>query len=166
MSIEFFDLKCRSKSDKSNFGLCDDPPPSNSPAYINEDDLPAWIGEVANINNEDVSFFAIDNCVTILRSDGTSDSRCDGVLSYSNKLIFVELKSRRTKKWFKKGREQITATIVAFKKNHDISIYKSVEAYVCNNLRPIAHVGQAENIQKFKDKTGYILRGKRDIDLT
>lgn len=165
MPINFLDSDCSSNSSNSAFGLCDDPPPSNNPAYINENTPSFWIAKINNLNQENVVFYAIDNCVTVLRPDGKDESRCDGVLSYANKLIFVELKSRKSKKWFKKGREQLTTTINYFRLNHDVTTFKKIEAYVCNNLRPLAHVGQAANIQKFKDETGFILKGKRIIDI-
>jgi len=165
MPTNFLDPNCRTNSNNAEFGLCDDPPPSNSPAYIDEVDHAIWISKVNNPRNENVDFFAIDNCVTVLRPDRTMDSRCDGALFYSDKLIFVELKSRQSGKWLQKGRKQLTTTINNFRLNHDISLYSNVEAYVCNNLKPLAHTGQASNIQKFKDDTGLILKGKREIDI-
>lgn len=165
MPINFLDPNCSTNSNNLEFGLCDDPPPSNSPAYINETDQTIWIAKVNNLNTENITFYAIDNCVSVFRTDGTMDKKCDGVLSYSSNLIFVELKSRKSKKWFREGRKQITITIRHFILNHDISQYSKIEAYVCNKLRPLAHTGQAVNIQKFKDDTGFILKGKRDIDI-
>jgi hypothetical protein len=43
MRINFFDINCQSKTNQPKFGLCDDPPPSNSPAYIDTDDCSKWI---------------------------------------------------------------------------------------------------------------------------
>ncbi len=164
MSINFLKPSCRSTSNSLKFGLCDDPPPAKNPAYIMEGNPDEWIAKVNNLKQENVEFYAIDNCVNVVRPDG-KPRKCDGVLLYNNNLIFVELKSRKSKKWFKGGREQITTTINHFKLNHNIATYSKVKAYVCNNLRPLAHTGQAENIQKFKDDTGYILKGKMNIDL-
>lgn len=166
MPINFLKLECRTQSSDAIFGLCDDPPPPNKPAYISETNPENWIAKINNTKKENVLFYAIDHCVSILKADGNPASKCDGVLVYSNNLTFVELKSRKSKKWFKEGREQLTATINQFKQNHDLSTYTKVEAYVCNNLRPLAHSGQAVNIQKFKDDTGYILKGKMNIDLS
>lgn len=163
MSINFLDIDCSTHSDQQEFGLCDDPPPPHIPAYIDETNPDKWIAKIINTNQENITFYAIDHCVDVLRPDGTKDSRCDGVLSYSNHLIFVELKSKTSTKWFKKGREQLTTTINHFKLNHDMTAYSKVEAYVCNNLRPFAHSGQAANIQKFKDDTDFILKGEREI---
>lgn len=165
MSINFLNPSCSTKSDKHEFGLVDDTPPPHKPAYIDETNKPNWIAIVKNPSQHSVTFYAIDHCVNILRSDGKMESKCDGVLSYRKNLIFVELKSKKSRQWFKKGREQLTSTIARFKLNHDISLYAKVEAYVCNNLKPLAHTGQASNIQKFKNETGFILKGKSVIDI-
>ena len=165
MPIDYFVNSCKTSSKETRFGLCDDPPPASSPAYINENDAVKWIGIVNNKEQKEVHFNAIDNCIDIKKSDHKMDSRCDGILSYENNLIFVELKERKSKKWLKKGREQLTNTINRFKKETNVSTFSSIKGCVCNSLRPSAHVGQAVNIQKFKDDTGYILHGKREIDI-
>lgn len=165
MPINFFELGCADSSNALQFGLCDDSLQETARAYIHNNHPASWIGIVNNPKEEEVSFFAIDNCVSILKEDGSSESRCDGMLSYANNLIFVELKSRETGRWVKKGREQLTATIRKFSQNHNLGDYTKVEAYVCNNLRPIAHAGQATNIQRFKNDTGLILRCQREINL-
>jgi len=99
MPINFLDPNCSTNSNNLEFGLCDAPPPSNSPAYIDETNQTVWIAKVNNPSNEDVAFYAVDNCVTVLKPDGNEDSRCDGVLFYSDILIFVELKSRESGQW-------------------------------------------------------------------
>ena len=165
MPIDFFQINCKTESNNNSFGLCDDPPPSLSPAYIDEIDSSKWIATVNNPTQTTVQFYAIDNCVQILRPDGSIESRCDGLLSYSNKLSFIELKSREGGQWLQKGRKQLTIIINIFKSEYDITAYSKIEAYVCNNLRPLAHIGQASNIQKFKDDTGYILKGNSIINL-
>jgi hypothetical protein len=165
MPINFFDSSCKDSSNKEKFGLCDDPPPAQERAYIDEINRSKWIAIVNNPKKAEVEFFAIDNCVDILKPNGTMGSRCDGLLFYDkNRLIFVELKSREGGQWLKKGREQLTKTIEKFKAEYDITPYH-VEAYVCNSLRPLAHIGQAVNIQKFKNDTGFILNGKQEINL-
>ena len=165
MSIDYLTKPCRTNPDKVKFGLCDDPPPLSNPAYIDEEEPTKWIEVVKNSKEKNIEFYAIDNCVDIRRDDGTMDSRCDGVLSYEDKLIFIELKERAGGQWLKKGREQLTATINRFKQEVDITQFGSIKAYACNSLRPQSHTGQASNIQKFKDDTGYILFGKQNIDI-
>ncbi|MBF0379113.1 MAG: hypothetical protein HQK72_16775 [Desulfamplus sp.] len=166
MPINFFDPNCKTESNMNMVGLCDDPPPNINPAYIDENNPSNWIATVKNNVQEIVSFYAIDNCVSILRANGDMESRCDGMLLYSKKLIFIELKSREGGQWLKKGREQLTTILNIFKSQNNINNYDNVEAYVCNSLRPLAHVGHASNIQKFKDDTGLILKGTNIIELS
>lgn len=95
MPIDFFREECKAGSDKAEFGLCDDPPPSVKPAYIDEEDQSKWIAIVKNPGSKDVQFFAIDNCVPIFKDDGNMETRCDGLLKYANDVIFVELNQER-----------------------------------------------------------------------
>jgi len=99
MPIDYFS-NCRTNSGKEKFGLCDDQPPLSNPAYIDEDNSTKWIGIVKNSEQKEINFNAIDNCIDIRRADNTMDSRCDGVLSYEDKLIFTELKAKRWIKLF------------------------------------------------------------------
>jgi len=94
MSLNFNDANCQTKSSKKTFGLCDDPPPANNPAYIDETNGTEWIAVVENESQQEIIFTAIDNCVEILRHDGKSKQRCDGMLTYNTTVIFVELKDR------------------------------------------------------------------------
>lgn len=165
MPIEYFSKQCRSSSTITEFGLCDNPKPANDPAYISEYPSQDWIAIVRNISNLSVDFFAIDNCVEIRRSNGQIDSRCDGVLKTELGLIFVELKSRESGQWVKKGREQITATFDRFTAEVDVALFKSIRASVCNNLRPHSNVGHMANIQQFHDDTGLVLSVNRVIEI-
>lgn len=166
MPIDFFKTSCKTESNNVEFGLCDDPPPNTNPAYIDESNRSNWIAIVKNPTQSSVKFYAIDNCVPIFRADGNMENRCDGLLSYSNNLVFIELKSREGGQWLKKGREQLTAIIQLFKSENDITAYDKVEAYVCNSLRPLAHTGQFGNIQQFRNDTGLILKGTMVVDLS
>lgn len=165
MPIDFFEGKCKTDSSKNKFGLCDDPPPAENSAYINEDDQAKWVATVNNENNKEISFYAIDHCVTILRPNGDRESKCDGILRFDNNLIFVELKDRSSKGWLTKGREQLTTTIEKFSENYNISSYTKAEAYVCNKQRPMANTGNKELIQRFKDDTGLILKVQSTISV-
>ena len=165
MPINYLKPECRSESSKPRFGVCDDPPPASNPAYIDENSPVKWIAIVNNPNNHNVYFYAIDNCVDVFRPNGGMESRCDGVLQEGSRLIFIELKKRESGQWLKKGREQLTTTIVLFKQNHNMAEFTSVEAYVCNSLRPNFYSGQAGNMQQFKNDTGYILRGQQIVNI-
>lgn len=167
MPIDFFKECCKSNSNKNKFGLCDDSTPVTNPAYIDEHNTEKWIGIVNNKNEYSLDFFAIDNCVEIFRLNGKMESRCDGLLCHGKRMIFIELKSRKKKgsTWLTEGRGQLKTTIKIFKDNVDINSYDSIEAYVCNQLKPHANQGHSVQIQKFKDETGINLKAKQIIDI-
>ena len=61
MPIDFFINNCKSSSNLAEFGLCDNPPPTDNPkAHIDEVDDTKWIGIVRNKDNKEVDFIAID----------------------------------------------------------------------------------------------------------
>ena len=164
MPINFFDAGCKTESNRNHFGLCDNPPPGEDPAYIDEHDPFKWIGIVNNPTNKDADFYAIDNCVTILKADGISrESRCDGMLHYDNTVLFVELKMRGGSGWLSKARSQLTITLGKFQEDNTLTDFDKVEAYACNGLRPAANQGNNSELQKFKDETGLIMCAQQDI---
>jgi hypothetical protein len=172
MPINFFDSACKTSSDATNFGLCDDPPPAKNRAYIDEADNAKWIAEVKNDDAISVDFYAIDHCVEILRPNGEMESRCDGMLHYGTNLTFVELKDRNHSGWLSKGREQLTITIKTFKNNHDVNMFNLKEGYVCNKQRPFAVKSISTEVQKFKNDTaillgnsGLLLKADRNIEI-
>ncbi|MBD2139796.1 hypothetical protein H6F32_20140 [Anabaena sp. FACHB-1237] len=167
MIINFFDANCQSQTNQPKFGICDDSP-SENPAYINIDDYSKWIAIVENNQEIDVIFTAIDNCIKILRSDGTMDNRCDGMLTYNNNLIFVELKTRkyRNSVWIKEGVDQLKSTISVFISNHDLAIYKSIIAYIANSKKPHFQSSQITRMQTFKKETGFRLIIQNTIKLS
>lgn len=103
---------CKSTSNKSEFGICDDM--NLSPAYIDELRQAAWIAVVKNNLGREVEFYAIDNCVKILREDGRQESSCDGILKADSELVFIELKLSGRTGWFGEGRKQLEKTIEVF----------------------------------------------------
>ena len=167
MSINFFDANCQSQTNQPKFGLCDDPNKDKDPAYIDTVDCSKWIAIVENNQEIEVIFTAIDNCIEILRSDGTMDNRCDGMLTYNNHIIFVELKERNFRnKWVGKGEEQLKNTINVFIANHDLAIYKSKKAYIANNKKPNFQSSQITRMDKFKDETGFRLIIQNTIEIS
>ena len=165
MSINFFKSTCQSQTNQYKFGLCDDP--NEDPAYIDIDDCSKWIAIVENNQEIEVIFTAIDNCIEILRSDGTMENRCDGMLTYNNHLIFVELKEKNYRNnWVVKGEKQLKNTINVFIANHDLEIYKSKKAYIANNKKPNFQSSQSERMDKFKDETGFRLIIQNTIEIS
>jgi len=96
MKINFFDKKCQSQTHRHEFGICDPPFPPETPAYLDTENPRDWIAIVENYQEIEVTFTAIDKCIEIRKVDGSGmDKRCDGMLTYANCLIFVELKERK-----------------------------------------------------------------------
>lgn len=166
MPINFFDAGCKTESSINQFGLCDNPKPAEDPAYIDEDTPSKWIAIVKNQTNKDVDFYAIDNCVTVLKPDGVNlESRCDGMLHFDNTVIFIELKMRGGSGWLSKARSQLTITLGKFKEENTLADFDKVEAYACNGLRPTANQGNNTELQKFKDETGFIMYAQQEIEI-
>lgn len=169
MLINFFEGVCKTDSNKTKFGICDDPPlppVPNAPAYIDEPNSHKWIGVVNNPTEKKVDFYAIDNCIIILKADGVNnESRCDGLLHFDKSIIFVELKMRGAGGWLSKARSQLTITIDKFKENNNLSDFDQIEAYACNGLRPYANQGNNSELQKFKDDTGLIMHAQQEINI-
>ncbi len=159
MSINFFKSTCQSQTNQYKFGLCDDPNKDKDPAYIDTVDCSKWIAIVENNQEIEVIFTAIDNCIEILRSDGKMDNRCDGMLTYNNNIIFVELKERKytNSVWIDEGENQLRKIISVFINNHDLQIFKSKKAYIANSKKPQFQYSHKERMQKFRNDTGFTL---------
>ena len=164
MGINFFDPNCQTTTSDIKFGICDDPPPpSNVPAYIDTVNSSKWIAVVKNENRIEIIFTAIDGCITIKRPNGEDSKRCDAMLTYENKIIFIELKERNSNDSFNDGIEQLKETISFFSQNNSINQYQVKTAYVANKLKPNFQSGNIVKIQKFEQETGFILRTKNEI---
>jgi hypothetical protein len=166
MGINFFDQDCQTITNAVEFGLCDDPLPSNTPAYIDTTNSLVWIATVCNANAAEVTFTAIDHCINIKRDNGESDSRCDAMLTYRATIIFVELKERNNRKWIKKSEDQLRITIDNFRANHDLSLYSYKTAYMANKLKPNFQFSSNGKSEKFKNDTGFILRTENTITIS
>lgn len=167
MPINFFEAKCSETTNAALFGLCDDPPPDKNPAYVDYDGVnkAGWIAEVDNKGGIDVTFTAIDNCIEILRADGTEESRCEGYLTYPDTIIFVELKDRESRGWVAKGRDQLLKTIELFESNHGADLYVHRRAHIANRQRPAFMVSYQQVINDFKIANGFTLGIQSKIEI-
>lgn len=165
MKVVFFNGGCKKTTNEKRFGICDDTPPPSKPAYIDTTDSTKWIAIVKNDNEFTVDFYAIDNCIDIRRPDGTMEKRCDAMLHYNSKIIFVELKDRASKGWVAKGRKQLTVVFNTFKSQSGNVNFVDFEFYICNKQKPLAQSGHMGEIQKFRNETGHLLKLQQLIDL-
>lgn len=167
MPINFIEAKCQETTSVELFGLCDDPPPSQDPAYINYDTAskPGWIAEVHNKIPMEVTFTAIDNCIDVKRTDGTDESRSEGYLTYSDTIIFVELKNRISKGWLAKGRDQLIMTISLYNENHGLAAFVHKRAHVANAQRPFFESNFQSVIEEMKTRNGFILDVQTKIEI-
>jgi hypothetical protein len=167
MSVNFSEAKCQTHSNRKLFGLCDDLSPASNPAYIDETDGAKWIAVIENEDRYDVTFTAVDNCITINRPDGKPAKRCDGVLTYNSTVTFIELKQRGANgnAWVNDAEKQLRTTIGYFELEDDAEYYTKKKAYIANSEHPKFKESQTRRMEQFFDDTGYVLRIENRIIL-
>jgi len=169
MAVDFRKPACVSSTNVRKFGLCDNQPPlPKSQAYIDERNGAKWIAVVDNEPHFNVTFTAIDNCIDgMIRADRTPDKRCDGMMSFDQTVIFVELKEidMDGNSWIKKADSQLRTTIKYFEDETIADSFRIKKAYIANSERPKFRVSQTERMERFEDETGYILRIENRIIL-
>jgi hypothetical protein len=146
MSIDFFQADCQDDTTASLFGICDNQ--DGSRAFIDTANQDEWIAKVLNDSSINVILTAIDNCISILRADNTMDRRCDAMLTYTDNIIFVELKDEE-KKWIPDAVEQLETTIINFTANHDITQFRHKRAFAANKKHPNFRHSNLERYQRF-----------------
>jgi len=146
MFINFFAAACQNHTTATRFGLCDDE--NNTPAYIDTSDQLKWIAIVENQKIVKVTFTAIDNCIAILKADGSMERRCDGMLTYTDNIVFVELKNQR-RNWISDAVEQLKITIECFTKHHNLGLFTHKKAFACNKKRPNFCHSHKETMRRF-----------------
>lgn len=157
MAVNFVDPKCITDTNERIFGICDDPPPSKAPAYLDFADGEKWIVWVENDEQKNVAFTAIDHCVEIRRLDGSLESSCDGMLQYDNAIVFVELKDRDGGRWLGKARDQLQITIDTYKAHVGLGDFSRYYAFIANKQRPYFNAANPALKEKFEDETGFLL---------
>jgi hypothetical protein len=168
MSVDYGVAKCQDSCNDRRFGLCDDPPPSTDPAYIDRADGSKWVAVVVNPSQIEINFTALDHCVEILRANGKKEKQCECMLHYNNTVIFVELKTspNRRSGWVGKAEEQIRASIETFANSHgDAAQYSSKRAYIANSNFPKIRGNQTNRMEQFMSDTGYVLRIENRITI-
>ncbi len=152
MKINFFEPACQEKISAPRFGLCDDQ--NGSKAYIDSTNPSKWIAIVKNDANIPITLTAVDNCIAIYRENGELESRCDGMMTYPENIVFVELKEVRTAGWIPGGVDQLKVTISLFGQNHDLSLFRKRRAFLVNKKFPSFQYGHQDLMEHFKNETG------------
>lgn len=151
MSIDFFKADCQQHSKALEFGLCDNT--DKTPAFISEENKEPWIAIIKNEAQKDITFTAIDNCISILRADGNMEKSCDGMLTHDDNIDFIELKEVRSD-WIIGGIEQLKVTISIFSNHYDLNQYRKKRAFLANRKHPQFKFSHKEEMQRFKNETG------------
>jgi hypothetical protein len=115
-----------------------------------------------------VLFTAIDHCIEVpLRPDGRTSKRCDGMLTYSNTVIFVELKERAQlgTDWIRDAEKQLKNTIAQFETTELPENFTEKKAYASNSEHPESKQSYLVRVEKFFKDTGYVLRIENRIVL-
>ncbi len=167
MSVNFNETACQVNTDKKLFGICDDTPPPHKPAYIDEQDGKKWIAVVVNDDRHTVTFTAIDHCIKMIREDGKPAKQCDGLLTYNDTVIFIELKESNKKgnDWVKEAEKQLKTTIHYFESSAKAINVLKKKAYIANRKHPRFKENQSRRMNQFLIDTGYVLRIENRIVL-
>ncbi len=158
MTVDFF-AHCSTVVNATRFGLCDDPPPPHSPAYFQIEEGINWVATVNNPQARNILFTALDHCMDIRRQDNPAkqESLCDCMLTYGDRIVFVELKDRDYPGVLAEAKAQLQNTIRLFSDAHDLRIYKKRFAFFCNKKKPYFPYAQQDEINQFKKQNGVIL---------
>lgn len=150
MAIDFFDVNCITRTSEKIFGIHDIPP-----AALDFTNDKIWIAWVDNEHEIEITFTAIDKCINIPWGEG---ERCEGMITYKDALIFVELKDAGGGKWPGKARSQLINTIRLFIRDVGLEGYTRHYGHIANRQRPKFKSGGMKFSQEFEDETGFILR--------
>lgn len=146
--MNFFDPACQ-EAPRTDllFGICDDR--DGKPAYTLVSTAKKWDATVSNPNLLAIQFTAIDKCV-IKDTEERGKSRCDGMLTTSSHLYFIELESGASG-WIPDAVEQLESTIQLFQEHHRLSDFKHKKAFACNRRHPrFTEIDQATNLRFYR----------------
>lgn len=152
--INFNVAECQSESQAIRFGLHD--PQDGGVAHIDESGAVLWNCVVLNPLAFECLFTAIDNCIELLDDDGNLKRSCDGMLTYKNHVILVELK-HRVSNWIPTGIDQLRKTIELFMEGRSAADFGKKIAVLANSKHPQFKVGHQSTMEKFRQETGFRL---------
>jgi len=148
MPIDFFQGACQEiQLNNCLFGICDDQ--NGLKAYTSLTYNEKWIAKVRNENNKEIVFTAIDNCISIIDENGNMVKRCDGMLTYFENVVFVELKDKNAD-WISQAVHQLETTIKYFLNTpENILKFTHKRAFACNRQHPRFNYSNVARSQRF-----------------
>ncbi|MES2386735.1 MAG: hypothetical protein V4543_01935 [Bacteroidota bacterium] len=147
MKTDFYNPACESLTSAHEFGVYDT---KSKTARIDSDNRELWVACVSNKNQTPVVFTAIDNC--IFSGSDEKGRRCDGMITYPDNIIFIELKEQRTSPWVSHTVEQLENTILLFVTNHNLAAIRNKRAFAANKSFPNFQHPQPADYQRFFKK--------------
>lgn len=151
---------CEDVTQARRFGICDDKP--NERAYVdgNKNNGDKWMAVVQNDNRKKVIFTALDHCIEIRKANGNMEKRCEGVITYDDTIIFIEIKERTgdAQTWVKDADKQLRNSISLITSKINLDRYSIKKASITNRLRTRSKEKHSVRMKKFLEETGYILR--------
>lgn len=155
---DIFQVLCEDVTNNTHFGICDDKP--HQRAYIDTEDGKKWMAVVQNDSNQEVTFTALDNCIEFNKATGKKESRCEGVLTYNNTILFIEIKERsgNAKSWAKDADDQLRNSITLIESKINLDKYINKRAAIINRLQTRSNEKHTVRMKQFKEETGYVLR--------
>ncbi len=162
---DIFRTLCQDVTNGHRFGLCDDR--RHQRAYIDEIDGQKWTAVVDNRHNRKIEFTSLDNCIEFNKANGKGESRCEGMLTFEDTIVFVEMKERRgdAKKWAKKTDDQLRNSILIVEAKVNLDQFIVKKAYICNRHQKNLNESHAVRAKKFQEETGYVLRVENRINI-
>ena len=158
--MDFFNAACQEPPIKEKlFGICDDE--NGEKAYTNTDDNLKWIATVKNEKQKELVFTAIDKCV-IKDDEQQGRGRCDGMLTSSELIYFIELKNKARSRIID-AIDQLESTIKFFIENHDTSKFRHKKAFTCNKHHKPFKVIDNELNSRFFRTYGFRIDAQAEI---
>lgn len=157
MSDIFREL-CQDTTQNNRFGICDDEP--HQRAYLDMVDGQKWMAVVENVQRYEVTFTALDHCIEFNQADGKKESRCEGILTYNETIIFVEIKERSgvAKTWAKDADKQLRNSISIIESKLNLGAFPQKKAAIANRLKRKLNEKHSVRMKQFLEETGYVLR--------
>lgn len=152
-----FNTLCEDKTSEKLFGICDDKP--HQRAYIDTQDGRKWIAVINNDIRHSITFTALDNCIEFNKANGKKESRCEGILTYGETIIFVEAKERKgpAKTWAKDADKQLRNSIRLIESKVNLDLFSIKKAAITNRQQRGLKEKYSVRMKQFMEQTGYIL---------